>query len=113
MEQAKTHFGNNILTVLMKAHNVTLQEAADMVGVHFQGLLDQFDEDKRILKETNPQLSEKLEGHIYGMECWAVGNLHWSFHSKRYFGEKHEEIMRTRLVKLTPKEYYDEQLTVA
>ena len=97
----------------MKAHNISLQEAVDMVGVHFEGLLKQFDEDKTLLQDTNPELFEKLKGHIHAMECWAMGNLHWSFLSKRYFGERHKEVMRTRLVKLTPKEYYNEQMTVA
>ena len=87
----------------MKAHNVSLQEAANMVGVHFDGLLKQFEEYKKQLEETDPESAEKLKGHIYGMECWAVGNLYWSFHSKRYFGDKHGEVMRTRVVELTPR----------
>jgi len=103
MEQAKGHLGNNILTVLMKKHNISLQEAADMAGVHFASLIQQFNENKATLFESKPDFAEKVKHHVYAMECWVAGNLYWSFHSQRYFGDRHERIMRTRIVDLTPR----------
>ena len=84
----------------MKEHNVDLQTAFNLAGKHFERLVNQFQENKRLLSDTNPSTMEKLKGHIHGMECWVAGNLRWSFHSKRYFGVKHKEVMRTRVVEL-------------
>ena len=105
MEQAKGHFGNNILTVLLKTHNADLQTAANMVGKHFSELVKQFNEDKETLFKSKPTIAEQLKRHIYSLECWVSGNLYWSFHSKRYFGERHEEVMQTRVVNLTPTQF--------
>ena len=86
----------------MKEHHVDLQTAFNLAGEHFKRLVKQFQEYKQLLAETNPSIMEKLKDHIYGMECWVAGNLRWSFHSRRYLGVKHEEVMRTRVVKLVP-----------
>ena len=102
MEQAKGHPGNNILTVLMKAHNVGLQAAADMAGEHFSQFVQQFNDDKVTLFKTKPDIAEQLKGPIYAMECMISGNLYWSVQCKRYFGEHPEEVMSTRVVNITP-----------
>lgn len=86
----------------MKKHGISLQDAADMVGVHFASLIQQFNEDKVALIKTKPDLFDQVKHHIHAMECWVAGNLYWSFHSKRYFGDRHERILRTRIVDLTP-----------
>lgn len=86
----------------MKAHNIGLQAAADMAGEHFSKLVQQFNDDKATLFKTKPDIAEQLKELIYAMECMVSGNLYWSAQSKRYFGERREEIMRTRMVHLTP-----------
>ena len=84
----------------MKECDITLQEAADRIGVQFEALMKQFQEDKVLFTKLDPSLAQQLKGHVYGLECWVVGNLYWSFHSKRYFGDKHDNVMRTRVVEL-------------
>lgn len=49
MEQAMGHLTNNILTVLQKERDWTLQEAADYVGVRYKELVDIFEAGKRQL----------------------------------------------------------------
>lgn len=57
MEQAMGHFTNNILTVLQKEKSVDLQGAADLVGVHFKELYDEFEADKQRL----PSFGEEMD----------------------------------------------------
>ena len=42
MEQSMGHLTNNVLTVLQREKNLTLQGAADYVGKHFKGLVEKF-----------------------------------------------------------------------
>ena len=43
VEQSLGHYACNVLTVLMRQNGVTLQEAADLVGVHFKTLVCRFE----------------------------------------------------------------------
>ena len=46
MEQAMGHVTNNIITVLQHEKQISLQEAANLVGEHFRELCTTFEEDK-------------------------------------------------------------------
>ncbi len=49
MEQHKGHTGNNIVTVLMRSKGLSLQSAADYVGVYFNELMHRFIENRKSL----------------------------------------------------------------
>ncbi|KAI0316728.1 terpenoid synthase [Amylostereum chailletii] len=104
MEQAKGHTGNNIVTVLMNAHGITLQAASDFVGEYYKELTERYLSDKALLGSFgNPQVDADVGRYIQAMENWPIGNLVWSFETIRYFGPRHQEVKRTRLVVLAPR----------
>ncbi|KAF8624519.1 hypothetical protein AX15_005831 [Amanita polypyramis BW_CC] len=104
MEQAKGHHGNNIVTVLMKGKNIGLQDAADYIGEYSQELMNEFLVAKANMPSFGPLVAPQVYRYIYGLECWIVGNLNWSFESQRYFGVKHLEVKETLVVTLRPRE---------
>lgn len=100
-EQAKPgHGGNNLLTVLMRERNLTLQQAADHIGTLFKSLLDSFQRNKEALPSIGPGVDQDMAKYVFAMEQWIVGSIGWSFASQRYFGSEHEDIRRSLVVKL-------------
>ncbi|KAG7085298.1 Sesquiterpene synthase 10 [Marasmius oreades] len=101
MEQAKGIGGNNIITVLMKHKNMSLQSACDYVGLYCEELVNRYLSAKARLPSWG---SSKLDGDVarYAEACghWVKGNLDWSFETIRYFGTAPYEVKRTRLVTL-------------
>ena len=97
------HTGNNVMTVLMKDKQCSLQEAADHVGTHFKQLMESFEADKARLPSWGPELDAVVAKYVMAMETWVVGNCDWSFETQRYFGVQREEVKRTLVVKLYPK----------
>ena len=98
------HTGNNVMTVLMKDKQCSLQEAADHVGTHFKQLMESFEADKARLPSWGPELDAVVAKYVMAMETWVVGNCDWSFETQRYFGPQHAEVKRTRLIMLRPQE---------
>ncbi|KAH9035467.1 isoprenoid synthase domain-containing protein [Lactarius deliciosus] len=103
MEQAKGHTGNNIVTVLMKAHGCDLQTASDTIGAHYAELMECYLADRERLPSFGVEIDADVRLYVRAMENWPIGNLEWSFETNRYFGPLHDEIKRTRLVVLTPR----------
>ena len=104
MEQAKGLAGNNIITVLCHEKNFDIQAASDYVGIHFGQLMDRFIADKACLPSFGSALDTEVARYVDAMSQWVIGNLEWSFETKRYFGVNHAEVRRTRVVTLRPKE---------
>ncbi|KAA1466697.1 terpenoid synthase [Dentipellis sp. KUC8613] len=102
MEQTKGLAGNNFLTVLMRTQGMTLQQASDYTGGHFQALMDTFLAGKAQLRSFGPAVDAEVKLWIECMQHWPVGNLHWSFETPRYYGAAREEVRRTRVVTLSP-----------
>lgn len=102
MEQSLGLDGNNVLTVLMKTQDMTLQEAANQVGVVFESLMKTYIKNKSLVRSFGPEQDAKIQEYMENVGYWAVGNLEWSFKSQRYFGPAHEEIRTTGVVKLSP-----------
>jgi hypothetical protein len=76
MEQAKGHTGNNIVTVLMKAKNLSLQGASDHVGHHYKHLMDDYLKNKtRLPSFGDNKLDEDVRHYVKAMENWPIGNL--------------------------------------
>jgi hypothetical protein len=100
MEQSKGHRGNNILTVLMKAKGVSLQQAANIVGEHSKTLTKDLEEAKQRLPSWGARVDADVAHYIRALEDWVIGNLEWSFKTARYFGPTHDEVKKTRVVAL-------------
>jgi len=104
VEQSKVPEGNNILTVLMEANGSDLREAADHAGVHFGGLVSRFIAERNKLPSGRPDLDRDVSCYVDAISCRVIGNACWSFETLRYFGSPLEDVGRTRIVKLCPRE---------
>ena len=104
VEQSKGLEGNNILTVLMKAKHFNLQEASDYAGVFFGNLVDRFIAERKKLPSWGPDLDRDVSRYVDAIGHWVVGNICWSFETPRYFGSALEDVRRTRIVKLRPRQ---------
>ncbi|EAU88892.1 hypothetical protein CC1G_12294 [Coprinopsis cinerea okayama7 len=99
VEQSKgdTH---NMIIILMEHHGHTLQSAVDYVGSLCQQTINTFCENKQQLPSWGPEIDDMVAKYVQGLEDWIVGSLHWSFQTRRYFGDEGQEIKQHRLVKL-------------
>ena len=100
MEQSKGHRGNNILTVLMEAKRISLQQAANTVGEHSVQLMKDLNDAKKRLPSWGGRIDVDVARYVGALEDWVIGNLEWSFKTVRYFGSTHNEVKKTRVVAL-------------
>lgn len=89
----------------MHEEKITLQQAADYAGELFQSLLDMFQMNKAQLPSFATTtgvdgVDRDVEKYVHALELAVVGNLCWSFETKRYFGEDKEQVKRTLVVTL-------------
>lgn len=104
MEQAREgHSCSNIVTVIMKEKALSLQETVDFVSAEFESLLEEFAEDKMSLPSFGEKTDVDIMRFIDALETWIIGNIHWSFATRRYFGREHEEIRKTLVVRLADR----------
>ncbi|EKM75335.1 hypothetical protein AGABI1DRAFT_46681 [Agaricus bisporus var. burnettii JB137-S8] len=101
VEQARgdTH---NMIVILMKYHNHTLQSAMDYVGNLCSETIDNFERLKGEVPSWGPEVDDMVARYIQGLQDWIVGSLHWSFQTKRYFGDRGETVKKERFVELLP-----------
>jgi hypothetical protein len=79
MEQSKGLSGNNIVTVLMNAHNLDLQQACDYVGVYFEKLMGRFLSAKARMPSWDPELDAAVAMYVDAMSDWIRGNLEYVY----------------------------------
>ena len=103
IERSRGLEGNNILTVLMAENGSNLQEAADRAGVLFGDIMNRFIAEREQLPSWGPDLDRDVSRYVDAIGDWIVGNLCWSFETRRYFGSSLEDVRRTGVVKLRPR----------
>ena len=64
--------GSNVVTVLMRENGISLQEAADYVGVYCNRLLDTY---LKARKQLSPSLGPDASQVIYSLGQWMIGNV--------------------------------------
>jgi alpha-muurolene/germacrene-A/gamma-muurolene/(+)-delta-cadinol synthase len=89
-----------MVTILMNAERLAIQDAVDHVGDVCIQVLDTFRENRKSLPKWGPEIDKDVERYAGSLEGWLTANLHWSFMSGRYFGTKGPEIKKTRVVEL-------------
>ncbi|KAG9014251.1 hypothetical protein FRB94_013561 [Tulasnella sp. JGI-2019a] len=93
----------NLVVIAMHEFGLNIQQAVDHVGSRIRSRIDQYVMEKRLVPSFgSPQIDAQVVTYIGGMEDSVIGVLHWSFDSKRYFGDEHERIKRDRTVTLLP-----------
>ncbi|EJU00296.1 terpenoid synthase [Dacryopinax primogenitus] len=76
---------NNLITIVMEEKGLSMQEAFDFVGDMWKARFHDFKEDRKKLPSWGEVVNRQVEGYVQGLADWVVGNIHWSFASKRYF----------------------------
>ncbi|KAJ7633071.1 isoprenoid synthase domain-containing protein [Roridomyces roridus] len=94
---------HNMIVILMKYHEHTLQSAVDYVGELCRETIDSFQRNRRLVPSWGTEIDSMVQRYIRGLESWIVGSLHWSFMTERYFGASGEDVKKTRVVSLLPK----------
>ncbi|KLO14895.1 terpenoid synthase [Schizopora paradoxa] len=95
---------HNMICILQEHYGMELQEAVDYVGEMCRITIENFKENsKRLPSFGCPKVDADAAAYVKGLQDWIVGSLHWSFMSKRYFGDDGAEVKKHRVVKLLPK----------
>ena len=90
----------------MKEHGLTLQGAMDFVGKEFHkrsSLFLTLVGEVPTFADLDGEASQALDRYMWGMGNWVTANIYWSYESERYFGTRGSEIMKHRLVEISPK----------
>ena len=114
MEYERGTGGNNLLSVLMREDNLTLQQASDYAGQMCRELIAKFQACKAVLPSfanlaeyagdrfSGPMqgVDDIVETYVQSLEHWITGNIYWSFHTQRYFGPEHKEVEQSLVVNI-------------
>ena len=77
---------------------MTLQEAADHIGLLYQSNIDAYNKNKRLIPSFGEKSDRDVEAYLRAMDYWIIGLLEWDFRSKRYLGDKGEEVKLSHVV---------------
>ncbi|KAG2369007.1 isoprenoid synthase domain-containing protein [Suillus spraguei] len=102
VEQSR-HDTHNMIVVLMREQSLNLQGAVDYIGRLCKACIQRFEDSRDILPSWGEELDRQVAIYIEGLQNWAVGSLHWSFDSTRYFGNNGHTIKQDRIIELLPK----------
>ena len=95
-----------MVTVVMKERDLTLQGAMDFIGKEFHKISSRF---VTLVKEIptfdglDAEASQALDRYIWGIGNWVTASIYWGYESERYFGTQGLEIMKHRVVEVSPK----------
>ncbi|KIP08907.1 hypothetical protein PHLGIDRAFT_103744 [Phlebiopsis gigantea 11061_1 CR5-6] len=101
LELSRGQPGSNVLSVLQQEMGVTLQDAADYVGLHFKELVAKYEAGKARMPSFGEDVDLLILQFYTLMECWVVGNIEWSFETGRYFGKDSAKVQATLIVELS------------
>ncbi|KIO32334.1 hypothetical protein M407DRAFT_214286 [Tulasnella calospora MUT 4182] len=92
----------NLVVIAMNELGLDVQGAVDHVGDMIRQRIDQYVMEKYCVPSWGEEVDAQVAKYVEGLESWVIGVLHWSFDSERYFGAKHEQIKKDRIVTLLP-----------
>jgi alpha-muurolene/germacrene-A/gamma-muurolene synthase len=92
-----------MICIFMIHDGLNLQQAVDRVGVMCKQTVGSFIEDQKRIPSWGDSVDREVKLYVRGLQEWIVGSLHWSFMTKRYFGENGGAVKVTRVVDLLPQ----------
>jgi hypothetical protein len=105
MEASRGLTDCNLVTVLMRERHMPLQEATDLVGTICRTLVQQMVDGKAVYlaqsQNANVRAGSSVERYFAALEDMVVGNVNWSFESKRFFGDEGLMVMIERVVTIS------------
>ncbi|KAF9556629.1 terpenoid synthase [Agrocybe pediades] len=94
---------HNIITHIMRDHNLDLQGAFDWLDEYANRVIQQFLSDIQRLPSWGPAIDSRVRDYVDGIGQWVRGNDDWSCEAKRYYGEAGMKVKETRRVNLARK----------
>ncbi|KZT33902.1 terpenoid synthase [Sistotremastrum suecicum HHB10207 ss-3] len=94
-----------MVAVIMKSHDLNVQDAVDHIGEQYRQLRDRFLTDRETLPSWSEDVNRELKEYIEGLGNWVTANVEWSFESERYFGKDGPEIRQHRNLVLLSQEF--------
>ncbi|KAF7429010.1 hypothetical protein PC9H_008248 [Pleurotus ostreatus] len=95
--------GYNVITVYMVQLRMDIQAAFDYAGAEFRRIWDRFQAAKASMPSFGDEHDDDVRRFIEGLEIWCIGNIYWSFESRRYFGEQGRQVMATQICSVQTK----------
>jgi hypothetical protein len=89
-----------MICVFMMHDGLDLQQAVDRLGEMCKQSIDTFIENQARVPSWGDRIDKDVKLYVNGMKEWIVGSLHWSFMTKRYFGDDGEKVKATRVIEL-------------
>jgi hypothetical protein len=93
-----------MVVVVMKHHNLSLQQAIDYVGALCCRSIDRFlDLKARVPIWDDEKVNRDVQLYIGGLSDWIIGSTEFNFLTDRYFGNDGATVRKTRVVKIMEK----------
>ncbi|CAF1145184.1 unnamed protein product [Adineta steineri] len=91
------------LVIISMGEGRSLQESIDFVGDRVKERFNAYVSEKEKIPSWGSKIDQDVATYLAAVEQWAIGFIHWSFATERYFGKSHEEVKKTRVVTLLPR----------
>lgn len=92
---------HNLLTVVMHAYGMSLQEAIDWTGERIEEFINEFVDLEQKLFWTDRGLDQSVREHINTIASVLRGYNCWAFEAERYFGKDLDAVRESRTVVLS------------
>ena len=92
-----------MICILMTHEGLSLQQAVDRIGEMCKQTLDVFMKNQTRIPSWGDSMDMAVGLYVNCLENWFVGSLHWSFMTKRYFGDNGGSVKANRIVDLLPQ----------
>ncbi len=87
----------------MTHDGLNLQQAVDHIGEMCKQTIETFVENQARVPSWGDDIDKDVKLYVNGMQEWIAGSLHWSFITRRYFGDNGGTVKATRIVELLPQ----------
>jgi hypothetical protein len=87
----------------MTYDGLDLQQAVDRIGEMCKQTIDTFVENQARVPSWGDDIDKDVKLYVNGFQEWIVGSLHWSFITRRYFGENGVAVKASGIVELLPQ----------
>ena len=87
----------------MTQDGLSLQQAVDQIGEMCKETHQRFMENQTLVPSWGDDIDKAIKLYVNGLQNWYIGSAHWSFLTKRYFGDNGGSVKATRIVDLLPQ----------
>jgi hypothetical protein len=87
----------------MREQGLDLQGAFDYSGQLCKSAIQRFEDNRAALPSWGEEVDRQVAIYVQGLLDVAVGSLHWTLDSARYFGKDRQTVKGDRFIKLLPK----------